>query len=77
MTVNPARLLGLPTGRLEKGAPADIIVVDPGVPWVVNRDELRSRSKNSPFDEQKLQGRVMQTMVAGATVYSYGGRKGT
>jgi dihydroorotase len=71
MTINPARLLGLPGGRLEKGAPADIILVDLGQPWVVDRDQLRARSKNSPFDESKMQGRVLHTMVAGNTVYQY------
>jgi dihydroorotase len=71
MTINPARLLGLPSGRLEKGAPADLILVDLGQPWVVDKALLRSRSKNSPFDESKLQGRVLTTMVAGNTVYQY------
>jgi dihydroorotase len=71
MTVNPARLLGLPSGRLEKGAPADLILVDLGQPWVVDKAQLRSRSKNSPFDESKMQGRVLATMVAGRTVYQY------
>jgi dihydroorotase len=71
MTINPARLLGLPAGRLEKGAPADLILVDLGQPWVVDRDLLRARSKNSPFDESKMQGRVLHTMVAGGTVYQY------
>jgi dihydroorotase len=71
MTINPARLLGLPSGRLEKGAPADLILVDLGQPWVVDKAQLRSRSKNSPFDESKMQGRVLTTMVAGNTVYQY------
>ncbi len=73
MTSGPAKLLGLPGGRLEKGAPADLILVDLGEPWVVNKDALRARSKNTPFDEAKLQGRVLRTMVAGETVYHYAG----
>lgn len=72
MTLRPAELLGLATGRLARGAPADLIVVDLERPWVVNRDRLRSRSKNSPLDEAKLQGRVLRTMVAGEMVYEYG-----
>ena len=72
MTINPAKLLGLPGGRLEKGAPADLIVVDLGQPWVVDKAQLKSRSKNSPFDESKMQGRVLQTVVAGETVFKYG-----
>ncbi|MGE3066847.1 MAG: dihydroorotase [Hyphomicrobiaceae bacterium] len=71
MTINPARLLGLPSGRIEKGAPADLVLVDPGQPWVVDKALIRARSKNSPFDESKMQGRVLLTMVAGRTVYRY------
>jgi dihydroorotase len=71
MTSNPAQLLGLPQGRLAKGAPADLILVDPGQPFVVDKAQLRSRSKNSPFDESKMQGRVLKTMVAGRIVYPY------
>jgi dihydroorotase len=75
MTVHPARLLGLPSGRLEKGAPADLILVDLEQPWVVDKAEFRSRSKNSPFDETRMQGRVLLTMVAGAVVYEYSGAR--
>ena len=71
MTINPAKLLGLPSGRLEKGAPADLVLVDLGQPWVVDRTLLKARSKNSPFDESRMQGRVLTTMVAGKTVYQY------
>lgn len=71
MTIAPARLLGLPSGRLEKGAPADLVLFDLGQPWVVDREVLRARSKNSPFDESKMQGRILRTMVAGETVYRY------
>lgn len=73
MTYNPAQILGLPYGRLEKGAPADFIIVDLDVPWVVEPDTLRSKSKNTPFDESRQQGRVLQTFVAGQCVYTYGG----
>lgn len=73
LTINPARLLGLHSGRLSKGAIADLVLFDPGEPWVVNKDLLRSRSKNTPFDEAKMQGRVLRTMVAGETVYEYAG----
>ena len=72
MTCNPARLLGLPSGRLEKGAPADIALVDMGQSYVIDKANLRARSKNSPFDERTMQGRVLRTMVAGRTVYQYG-----
>ncbi len=72
MTINPARLLGLPGGRLEKKAPADLTLFDLNASWVVDKDLLRSRSKNSAFNEQRMQGRVLRTMVAGQTVYQYG-----
>ncbi len=71
LTLNPAKLLGLPGGHLTKGAVADLILVDLDTPWVLNKDDLRSRSKNSPFDESKLQGRILRTLVAGSTVYQY------
>lgn len=72
MTINPAKLLGLPSGRLEKGAPADLALIDLDQAWVVDKANIRARSKNSPFDETKMQGRVLRTMVAGRTVYQYG-----
>lgn len=73
MTINPARLLGLHSGRLAKGAIADLVLFDPAEPWVVNKDKLRSRSRNTPFDEAKMQGRVLRTVVAGETVFEYAG----
>ncbi len=72
LTVNPAKLLGLPSGRIEKGAPADLALIDLNASWVVDRDLLKARSKNAPLDEQKVQGRVLRTLVAGKTVYQYG-----
>ncbi|MFN3659086.1 MAG: dihydroorotase [Pseudolabrys sp.] len=69
MSTRPAELLGLPGGTLRAGAPADLIVVDPDMPWVLNPDDLKSKSKNTPFDEARMQGRVLRTVVAGRTVY--------
>ena len=71
MSTRPAELLGLPGGTLRHGAPADVIVIDPDVPWVLDRDELKSKCRNTPFDEARLQGRAMRTIVAGRTVYEY------
>ncbi len=70
MTSNPAKLLNLPCGRLKKGAPADLIIVDLDTPWVVNPDKLQSKSKNTPFDESQLQGRVLRTLIDGNTVHA-------
>ena len=69
MTLNPATLLGLPHGRLAKGAPADIILVDLGAPFRASAAKLKSKSKNTPFDEKLMQGRVRRTFVSGACVY--------
>ncbi len=68
MTCNPADRLGLPAGRLSKGAPADVIVFDPQKPWIVEKDKIRSRSKNTPFEDETLTGRVLTTIVAGGTL---------
>jgi dihydroorotase len=70
MTSRPAELLGLPQGRLAKGAPADLVRFDPDEPWVVDPGKLRSRSKNTPFDAARLFGRVKLTMVAGKIVFA-------
>lgn len=70
VTSGPADLLGLPQGRLAKGAPADLVLFDPTYAWHCDRDDLHSRSKNSPFDGRNLEGRVLRTFVDGATVYN-------
>src|SRR5471030_2423332 len=64
MSTRPAELLGLPGGTLRSGAAADVIVIDPDVPWVLDRDELKSKCRNTPFDEARLQGRSLRTIVA-------------
>jgi dihydroorotase len=71
MSTRPAELLGLPGGSLRSGSPADVIVIDPDLPWVLDPNELKSKCKNTPFDEAKMQGRVVRTIVAGRTVYEY------
>jgi len=71
MSTRPAELLGLPGGTLKSGARADVIVVDLDMPWVLDPVELKSKCKNTPFDEAKLTGRVVRTIVAGRTVYEY------
>jgi dihydroorotase len=71
MSTRPAELLGLPAGTLKPGSLADVIVIDPDVPWVLERDDLKSKCKNTPFDEARLQGRVVRTIVGGRTVYEF------
>lgn len=67
--LHPAQLLGLPQGRLSIGAPADLILVDLDAPYRCKADALLSKSRNTPFDEQLLQGLVRRTLCAGQTVF--------
>lgn len=69
MSLNPAKRLGLTSGRLTAGAPADFVLFDPMKPFVLDRFALKSKSKNTPFDGARLQGKVCATYVAGARVY--------
>jgi dihydroorotase len=69
LSTRPAEILDLPGGRLQKGAPADLIVFDPELPYVLDKRKLRSRSKNTPFDEARLDGQVTITCVAGRIVF--------
>lgn len=69
VTLAPARLVGLEAGRIAPGAPADLVLCDLGAPVRIDADRLLSKSKNSPFDGRRLQGRVLLTMVDGRIVY--------
>jgi dihydroorotase len=69
VTVKPAKLLGLDVGRLARGAPADLVLCDIDAPIVVDAARLMSRSKNSPFDGRRLQGRVLMTVVGGRVLH--------
>jgi dihydroorotase len=71
MSSRPAEILGLAGGTLRQGSPADVIVIDLDSPWVLDPAELKSKCKNTPFDEARLEGRVVRTIVAGRTVYEY------
>lgn len=69
MALNPAKRLGLPCGRLSAQAPADLVLFDPDAPFVLDRFGLRSKSKNTPFDGTRMEGKVLATYVAGQPVY--------
>jgi dihydroorotase len=69
MTLNPAILLNLPSGRITPGAPADLIIFDADIPFILDRETLKSKSKNTPYDGQKLQGKVRRTIVSGKTIF--------
>ncbi|MFD9897162.1 dihydroorotase [Mesorhizobium sp. UC22_110] len=70
LSTAPARLFGLPGGTLKPGAAADLALVDLDEPWIVSEAGIRSRSKNTCFEGARLQGKVLQTLVAGSTVFS-------
>jgi dihydroorotase len=69
LSTRPAELLDLTGGTLKSGAPADLIVIDMDVPWIVDPNELKSKCRNTPYDEARMQGRVVRTIVAGRTIY--------
>lgn len=69
MALNPARRLGLPQGRLAEGAPADLVLFNTDTPFVLDRFTLASKSKNTPFDGARMEGKVLATYVAGSKVH--------
>jgi len=74
MSSRPAELLGLDAGTLKPGAPADLTVVDLHDTWTMREEDIRSRSKNTPFEGARFEGRVVRTLVAGSMVYDYASR---
>ncbi|MDB2406935.1 dihydroorotase [Jannaschia sp.] len=73
LSLNPARRLGLEGGTLEPGAPADLVLFDPDAPFVLDRWTLESKSKNTPFDGARMEGRVIGTWVGGERVFDRDG----
>lgn len=69
MSLNPARLLGLSSGDLSVGKPADLIIFNPATEWTVNKDTFLSKGKNTPFHGWELRGKNLLTMVGGKVVY--------
>jgi dihydroorotase len=69
LTHGPASLLGLESGVLAEGAPADLVLFDANAPVVIDAAKLKSKSKNSPFDGRMLQGKVLGTWVGGRRVF--------
>jgi dihydroorotase len=72
MTDQPAKILKLPAGRLQKGMPADMTLIDLDYEWKMNPKQFQSKSKNSPFEDYLTKGRAIRTIVAGITVYQLG-----
>ena len=69
MSVNPAKIIGISRGNLGIGEVADITVINPAATWVVDAGNLKSKSRNTPFDGWKMRGRVSYTIVGGRVVY--------
>ena len=69
MTCNPSKILGIDKGTLSKGKEADICIFDINKPWTVNKSKLKSKSKNTPIENRKLQGMVLKTFVKGEMLY--------
>ena len=61
LSLNPANLIGAPFGRIKEGSPADLVIFDPDEPFLIDRFKLKSKSKNTPFDEQTMQARDLNT----------------
>ncbi|MEK6215677.1 MAG: dihydroorotase [Boseongicola sp.] len=70
LSLAPSRRLGQETGRLGAGAPADLVLFDPDAPFVLDRFKLNSKSKNTPFDEARMEGKVVGTWVSGNRIFS-------
>ncbi len=71
LATNPAKLLGVDAGAIAVGNQADIALIDPDKPWIVDSDRMAASAGNTPFDKQPVQGRVMALFKGGAAI---GGR---
>src|SRR6185369_3220494 len=69
LSLNPARILGVPGGSLAEGSPADITILAPDLAVTVSTARMRSKSKNTPFNGWQLRGGVAATLVGGRMVY--------
>jgi len=70
MTSNPAKILDIDKGSLDIGNDADLCLLDINKPWVVKQNELRSKSKNTPIENRKLQGQIIKTFIKGEIVFN-------
>ena len=69
ITFNPAKILNINKGSLDKGNDADLCIFDIDKPWIVDKKNIKSKSKNTPIENRKLQGQVLKTFVKGELVY--------
>ena len=69
MTSNPSKILGIDKGSLQKGKDADLCILDINKTWIVDKNKLKSKSKNTPIENRKLQGQVLKTFLKGEIAY--------
>ena len=70
ITSNPSKILGIEKGNLEVGKDADLCIVDINKPWIVKKENLKSKSKNTPIEGRKLQGQVIKTFIKGELAFN-------
>ena len=75
LTINPARIIKSDRGTLSEGVVADVTIIDPDETWVVDSEEVQSKSKNTPFVGWKMRGRALKTIVGGRVVWSAASKK--
>jgi dihydroorotase len=68
MTANPAKVLGIDTGTLTEGAPADLMLFDPDAPWRIDAARMHAKAGNTPFDGLPVQGKVLKLFKGGAAL---------
>lgn len=69
MTCNAADIIGVDTGRIKKGVKADLVLIDLDYAWQIDVNKFYSKSKNSPFNQKKVKGKVIKTIVSGKIVF--------
>ena len=69
LTTGPADVLGFKNYSLAEGNPADITIIDPACKWVIDKNQFKSKSRNTPFDGWEVQSKVVMTIVNGKIVY--------
>jgi len=69
MTYKPADIINIKSGRIKKGSKADLVLIDLNQEWTINKEDFYSKSKNSPFNNRKVKGKVLKTIISGHIVY--------